>query len=179
MARTASDCPECGEAYINDDFRFVDPPDDDDTSPDEYWLLNRVPGDQLRRSWGCRHCDTVTQTIEIPLSLLFDLVADSPAKLEELEQYFPSAPNSRLSFRRSFEPLFAPSAALVCVIGEGHFSHNEVIAKVWAYINAHGLQDKRNKRLIRADAVLGRVFGAEVVDMFDMSDLVSDHLSSE
>ena len=170
MARITSDCPECGETYITDDFRFVDPPEDDDASPDEYWLMNRVTGDQLRRIWGCRHCDTVTQTIEIPLSLLFDLVADSPAKLEELEQYFPPAGRSRPPYREPFQPLFTPDEALACVIGAGEFSRNEVVAKVWAYINKHGLQDRWNKRLIRADAPLARVFGAEVVDMFDMSD---------
>ena len=179
MARISSDCPECGETYSSDDFRFVDPPEDDDASPDEFWFMNRVTGDHVRRTWGCRHCDTVTQTIEIPLSLLFDLVADSPAKLEELEQYFPSAGRSRSPNRETYHSLFTPDEALACVIGAGEFSRHEVVAKIWSYINKHGLQDKRNKRLIRADAPLARVFGAEVVDMFEMSDLISDHLSGE
>jgi transposase len=179
MTRTSGDCPECGETYIHDDFQFIDPPDDEDATPDEYWFSNEVSMPGARRAWECRHCDTVTQTVEISLDTLFRLVEDSPAKLAELEQYFPSAPNSTLSFRRSFAPLFRPSAALVCVIGEGHFSSGEVMAKLWTYINAHGLQDKRNKRLIRTDAALERVFGAEIVDMFDLSDLISVHLSDE
>lgn len=179
MARMASDCPGCGETYLSDDVQFVDPPEDDDASPDEYWLMNRVTGDQLRRNWGCRHCETVTQTIEIPLSLLFDLVADSPAKLEELEEYFPTAGRSRPPYREPLQQLFIPDDALACVIGVGEFSRHEVVAKIWAYINAHDLQDRRNKRLIRADAPLARVFGAEVVDMFDMAELIFDHLSYE
>lgn len=177
MARISSDCPECGETYTNDDFQFVAPPEDDDASPDEYWLLNRVSEDYLRRTWGCKHCDAVTQTIEIPVHVLFDLVADSPSKLEELEQYFPSAGKPKAPYRDPFQPLFKPDHALACVIGDGEFSRNEVVAKIWAYINAHGLQDRRNKRLINADAPLARVFGAEVVDMFDMAELVFDHLS--
>lgn len=179
MVRTSSECPGCGETYTNDDFEFVALPEDEDASPDEYWLLNRITEDFPRRAWGCKHCEAVTQTIEIPLRVLFDLVADSPAKLEELEQYFPTAGKPRAPYREPLQPLFIPDDALACVIGDGEFSRNEVVAKIWAYINAHGLQDRRNKRLINADAPLARVFGAGVVDMFDMAELVFDHLSEK
>ena len=45
-------------------------------------------------------------------------------------------------------------------------------------IKKNGLQDKNNKRNINADAALKKVFaGKDVVNMFEMTKLVSKHLS--
>jgi DNA topoisomerase-1 len=56
----------------------------------------------------------------------------------------------------------------------------EVLKKVWDYIRAHNLQDPANKRSIRPDAKLAKVFGAnEPVDMFKMTGILSTHMGKE
>jgi chromatin remodeling complex protein RSC6 len=46
------------------------------------------------------------------------------------------------------------------------------------YIKKNNLQDPENKRNINADANLKKVFGGkDVVNMFEMTKLVSKHLS--
>lgn len=70
------------------------------------------------------------------------------------------------------------SAALEAVIGPGPLPRGQVVKKLWEYIKAHNLQDPTNKRNIRADEKLKAVFGGKaVVDMFEMTKLVSAHLS--
>lgn len=71
-----------------------------------------------------------------------------------------------------------PDAALGAVVGEGPMPRSEVVKKLWAYIKENNLQDPTNKRNIRADAKLKPVFGGkDVVNMFEMTKLVSGHLS--
>ncbi|MGH7499866.1 MAG: SWIB/MDM2 domain-containing protein [Gemmatimonadales bacterium] len=71
-----------------------------------------------------------------------------------------------------------PSAALGAVIGNGAMPRTEVTKKLWQYIKRHGLQDAKNRRNINADDKLRPVFaGRSQVSMFDMTKLVSKHLS--
>ena len=49
--------------------------------------------------------------------------------------------------------------------------------KLWAYIKRNGLQDAKNRRMINADDRLTPVFEEDQVNMFDMTKLVSKHLS--
>ena len=70
-----------------------------------------------------------------------------------------------------------PSAALAEVVGSKPLPRTEVTKKLWAYIKKNGLQDKKNKRMINADAKLKAVFGGKTsVNMFAMTKLVSKHL---
>ncbi|PWT81833.1 MAG: hypothetical protein C5B57_09730 [Blastocatellia bacterium] len=70
-----------------------------------------------------------------------------------------------------------PSAALAEVVGSKPIPRTEVTKKLWAYIKKNGLQDKKNKRMINADATLKPVFGGKsAVNMFDMTKLVGKHL---
>ena len=70
-----------------------------------------------------------------------------------------------------------PSATLAEVVGEKPIPRTEVTKRLWAYIKRHGLQDKKNKRMINADANLKAVFrGKSAVNMFEMTKLVSKHL---
>ncbi len=70
------------------------------------------------------------------------------------------------------------SAELAAVVGEGPMPRSEVTKKIWAYIKEHGLQDSQNKRNINADEKLKIVFGGKSqVSMFEMTKLVSQHLS--
>ena len=53
----------------------------------------------------------------------------------------------------------------------------EVTKKLWAYIKKNGLQDAKNRRMIKPDAALKPVFGGKAqVNMFEMTKLVGKHL---
>ncbi len=70
------------------------------------------------------------------------------------------------------------SADLAVVVGQGPMPRSEVVKKLWVYIKGKNLQDPANKRNINADAALKKVFGGkDVVNMFEMTKLVSVHLS--
>ncbi|HTE15545.1 MAG TPA: SWIB/MDM2 domain-containing protein [Burkholderiales bacterium] len=70
------------------------------------------------------------------------------------------------------------SAALGAVIGNSAMPRTEVTKKIWAYIKKHSLQDSKNRRNINADDNLKVVFGGKKqVSMFEMTKLVSKHLS--
>lgn len=70
------------------------------------------------------------------------------------------------------------SADLAAVVGPGPMPRSEVTKKLWDYIKQNNLQDPANKRNIKADDKLKKVFGGQdVVSMFEMTKLVSGHLS--
>ena len=70
------------------------------------------------------------------------------------------------------------SSDLAEIVGKGPMPRSEVVKKLWAYIKKHNLQDAKNKRNINADADLKKVFGGKAtVNMFEMTKLVSKHLS--
>ena len=70
------------------------------------------------------------------------------------------------------------SSDLEAVVGKGPMPRSEVVKKLWAYIKKNNLQDPQKKRNIKADDKLKTVFGGKgVVDMFEMTKLVSKHLS--
>lgn len=70
------------------------------------------------------------------------------------------------------------SPELEAVVGKGPMPRSEVVKKLWVYIKKHDLQDPKNKRNIVADDNLKKVFGGKaVVNMFEMTKLVSKHLS--
>jgi len=87
------------------------------------------------------------------------------------------------------------SPELAAIVGAGPMPRSEVVKKLWMYIkgdeyeNDAGkkgsdlrkgptLQDSKNKRNINADEALKKVFdGKAVVNMFEMTKLVSKHLS--
>ena len=71
-----------------------------------------------------------------------------------------------------------PSAALSEVVGPKPIPRTEVTKRLWAYIKKNGLQDSKNRRNINADATLKPVFGGKnTVSMFEMTKLVSKHIS--
>lgn len=70
------------------------------------------------------------------------------------------------------------SDELAEVVGKGPMPRSEVVKALWVYIKKNNLQDPKNKRNIMADANLKKVFGGkDVVNMFEMTKLVSKHLS--
>lgn len=70
------------------------------------------------------------------------------------------------------------SPELEAVVGKGPLPRSEVVKKLWEYIKKNGLQDSQNRRNINADDNLKAVFGGKTcVNMFEMTKLVSKHLS--
>ena len=83
-----------------------------------------------------------------------------------------SKPNAALMKPMTLSP------DLQAVIGAGPMSRGEVVKKLWEYIKKNDLQDPTNKRNINADEHLKKVFGGKAtVNMFEMTKLVSKHLS--
>lgn len=78
----------------------------------------------------------------------------------------------------AFMKPLTPSEDLAKVVGNKPIPRTEVVKKLWAYIKKNNLQDKKNRRNINADAALKTVFGGKAtVNMFEMTKLVSKHLS--
>ena len=70
------------------------------------------------------------------------------------------------------------SPELETVVGAGPMPRTEVVKQLWVYIKKHNLQNPKNKRNILADDKLKPVFGGKSeVTMFEMTKLVSAHLS--
>jgi len=79
----------------------------------------------------------------------------------------------------AFMKPMTPSAALAEVVGAKPIPRTEVTKKLWAYIKKNDLQDKKNRRMIKADAALKPVFGGKAtVNMFEMTKLVNKHLKA-
>ncbi len=71
-----------------------------------------------------------------------------------------------------------PDGALSAVVGSKPLPRTELTKKLWDYIKKNGLQDKKDRKMINADAALKVVFGGRSkVSMFEMTKLVSGHVS--
>ena len=92
-----------------------------------------------------------------------------------------AAPKKAASKRKpnaAFMKALTPSVTLAAIVGAAALPRTEVVKKLWAYIKKNNLQDPKNKRNINADENLKAVFGGKkVVNMFEMTKLVSAHLS--
>ena len=77
----------------------------------------------------------------------------------------------------AFMKPLTPSAELAQVVGAKPLPRTEATSALWRYIKKNGLQDAKNKRMIKADPALKAVFGGKAtVNMFEMTKLVSKHL---
>jgi chromatin remodeling complex protein RSC6 len=71
-----------------------------------------------------------------------------------------------------------PDAALAAIVGSKPIPRTVMTKKLWEYIKANGLQDKKDKKQINADDKLKLVFnGKSKVNMFEMTKLASGHVS--
>lgn len=71
------------------------------------------------------------------------------------------------------------SADLEEVVGKGPMPRSEVVKNIWVYIKKNDLQNPKNKRNILADDKLKKIFaGKGEVTMFEMTKLVSAHISN-
>ena len=73
-----------------------------------------------------------------------------------------------------------PDAKLAAVAGAKPLPRTELTKKLWDYIKKNNLQDKKDRKMINADDALKAVFnGKKSVSMFEMTKLVSGHVSSK
>ena len=71
-----------------------------------------------------------------------------------------------------------PDDALAAVVGSKPIPRTEITQKLWEYIKKNNLQDAQNRRNINADDKLLKLFnGKKQVSMFEMTKLVSKHMS--
>lgn len=71
-----------------------------------------------------------------------------------------------------------PDAALAAIVGSKPLPRSEMTKKLWDYIKKNNLQDPKKKTNINADDALKVVFGGKkTVTMFEMTKLVSQHVS--
>jgi chromatin remodeling complex protein RSC6 len=68
------------------------------------------------------------------------------------------------------------SSTLAEVVGSKPLPRTQIIKKIWDYIKKNGLQDKKNRRMINADAKLRPVLGKDQVSMFELAKVVSKHV---
>jgi len=89
----------------------------------------------------------------------------------------PKAKKSARKPNAAFMKPLTPSAELAEVVGAKPLPRTEATSALWRYIKKNGLQDQKNKRMIKADPALKAVFGGKAtVNMFEMTKLVSKHL---
>jgi chromatin remodeling complex protein RSC6 len=70
------------------------------------------------------------------------------------------------------------SDTLAAVVGSKPLPRTEITKKLWAYIKKNKLQDAVQRTMINADDTLKRIFGGKSkVSMFEMTKLISKHLS--
>ena len=71
-----------------------------------------------------------------------------------------------------------PDDKLAAVVGSKPLPRTELTKKLWVYIKKNNLQNPKKKTEIIADAALKAVFnGKKSVTMFEMTKLVSGHVS--
>jgi chromatin remodeling complex protein RSC6 len=76
----------------------------------------------------------------------------------------------------AFMAPLTPGDKLAAVIGNKPAPRTEIFKKMWDYIKKNNLQDKKNKRMINADAKLKPLFGKDQVSMFDLAKIVNDNI---
>jgi chromatin remodeling complex protein RSC6 len=77
----------------------------------------------------------------------------------------------------AFMKALTPSSELAAIVGAQPLPRTEVTKRIWDYIKARNLQNPANKRNVLCDEALRAVMGKDEVTMFEMTKLVSQHLS--
>lgn len=77
------------------------------------------------------------------------------------------------------EDLTHDDPELAAIVGEASLPRTQVIAKIWAYIKKHGLQDKEQRRMINVDAALRPMFKKDQVTIFDLAKVINQNLTEE
>ena len=77
----------------------------------------------------------------------------------------------------AFMAPLTPSSTLAEVVGSKAIPRTEIVKKIWDYIKKNNLQDKKNRRMINADAKLKAIFaGKDQISMFELAKVVNKHV---
>ena len=87
-------------------------------------------------------------------------------------------PAAKRTPNAAFMAALNPSPELAAVIGDKPLPRTEITKKLWEYIKKYNLQDSANKRMINGDDKLKAIFGKPQVSMFEMTKLVSKHITN-
>lgn len=102
---------------------------------------------------------------------MVDSVKGAAKKVAKVEDK-PKAPRGGLAQQ------VTPDAALAAVVGKDPATRADITKRIWDYVRDHKLQDAKDRRMIVADDKLKPVFGGkDKVSMFEMTRLVSQHVS--
>ena len=100
------------------------------------------------------------------------VVKKAPAKKKVAKAKVKRKPNA------AFMKPMNISETLQPIVGSKPLPRTEVTKRLWDYIKKNKLQDPKERRNINADDNLKKVFnGKKTVSMFEMTKLVSKHLS--
>jgi chromatin remodeling complex protein RSC6 len=104
------------------------------------------------------------------------MAAKTPAKKTTTAKKKTATTTTRKPNAAFMKPM-QPDAVLAAVVGSKPVPRTQVVKKLWEYIKANNLQDKKQKTMINADDKLKEVFGGKKqVSMFEMTKLVNKHL---
>jgi upstream activation factor subunit UAF30 len=105
-------------------------------------------------------------------------VAKKAAPKKAAKKAKKAAPKAKRKPNAAFMKAMNIGAALQPIVGSKPLPRTEVVKKLWDYIKKNKLQDPKERRNINADENLKKVFnGKKTVSMFEMTKLVSKHLS--
>jgi chromatin remodeling complex protein RSC6 len=69
------------------------------------------------------------------------------------------------------------SPELQAVCGKGPMPRTEITKNLWVYIKKHDLQDPDNRRNIKPDEALAKIFGSKkAISMFKMPGHINKHV---
>lgn len=103
----------------------------------------------------------------------------APKKAAPKKAVKKAAPKKKAAKRKPNAAFMAPknvSPVLAEVVGSKPLARTEIVKKMWDYIKKNGLQDKKNRRMINADAKLKAVFGKAQVSMFELAGIINKHV---
>jgi DNA topoisomerase I len=118
-------------------------------------------------------CDVIVSTLD-QLEAKYD--AHHP-KTPYVKKGKKGAPTKKGKKKGRTQVSYQLSAELAKIVSANELTRPEVTKHVWDYIKKHKLQDPKNKRLIRPDAALAKVFGSkEAIDMLKLATVLNKHL---
>lgn len=109
-------------------------------------------------------------------------VKASTAKPSDVKVAAQTKPAAKKALKRAADKQFmapvTPDAVLGAIVGTSPMPRTELTKKLWAHIKQHGLQDKKNRRIINAGTTLQELFGGKKqISMFDLTKIVGQHLT--
>ena len=101
--------------------------------------------------------------------------AKKKAPAKKAKKVAPKKKSARKPNAAFMAPL-TPSSSLGEVIGNKAMPRTEMVKKIWDYIKKNNLQDKKNRRMINADAKLKPVFSKDQFSMFEIAKALNKHV---